>query len=281
MFSLASIATISACIFLFCLFFALTANVRHGAKEAQETVGITVFFDPSLSEEEIIGLGEEIGTWPQVREIRYTSAQEAWDTFKSVYFEGMEELAEGFADDNPLADSSSYEIFLKEIEDQSLIVGQLQSLEGIRRVRYSAALAAGFTDAGRMLGLLSALIIVVLLAVSVFLISNTISVAAAFRKRENEIMRYIGATNFMIRGPFVVEGFLLGLAGAVIPLAGICVLYRKGIRYLTENYQMVTGLMEPLPLELLIPSMSFWALVLGVGVGVVVSFFTIQRHLRV
>lgn len=281
MFSLASIATISACIFLFCLFFALTANVRHGAKEAQETVGITVFFDPSLSEEEIIGLGEEIGTWPQVREIRYTSAQEAWDTFKSVYFEGMEELAEGFADDNPLADSSSYEIFLKEIEDQSLIVGQLQSLKGIRRVRYSAALAAGFTDAGRMLGLLSALIIVVLLAVSVFLISNTISVAAAFRKRENEIMRYIGATNFMIRGPFVVEGFLLGLAGAVIPLAGICVLYRKGIRYLTENYQMVTGLMEPLPLELLIPSMSFWALVLGVGVGVVVSFFTIQRHLRV
>ena len=281
MFSLASIATISACIFLFCLFFALTANVRHGAKEAQETVGITVFFDPSLSEEEIIGLGEEIGTWPQVREIRYTSAQEAWDTFKSVYFEGMEELAEGFANDNPLADSSSYEIFLKEIEDQSLIVGQLQSLEGIRRVRYSAALAAGFTDAGRMLGLLSALIIVVLLAVSVFLISNTISVAAAFRKRENEIMRYIGATNFMIRGPFVVEGFLLGLAGAVIPLAGICVLYRKGIRYLTENYQMVTGLMEPLPLELLIPSMSFWALVLGVGVGVVVSFFTIQRHLRV
>ena len=281
LFSLASIATISACIFLFCLFFALTANVRHGAKEAQETVGITVFFDSSLPQEEIRRLGEELGTWPQVRELRFISAAEAWDTFKKVYFEGMEELAEGFEDDNPLADSSSYEIFLNNIEDQDMVVERLQSMEGIRKVRYSEALAAGFTDAGRILGLLSAMIIIVLLLVSVFLISNTISVAAAFRRRENEIMRYIGAANLMIRGPFVVEGFLLGVVGALIPLAGICVLYQRGISYLTENYGMVTGMVEPLPLELLFPAMSFWAMALGAGVGVVVSFVTIHRHLRV
>ena len=75
----------------------------------------------------------------------------------------------------------------------------------MRRVRYSSTLAAGFTSVGKMIGLISALIIGVLLAVAVFLISNTISVAAAFRRRENEIMRYIGATNFMIRAPFLVE----------------------------------------------------------------------------
>ena len=113
LFSLASIATISACIFLFCLFFALAANVAHGAKIAQETVGISVFFNDGMSEEEILAAGEEIKSWSEVREADYTSAQEAWDTFKSQYFEGSEELAEGFENDNPLADSASFEVFLK------------------------------------------------------------------------------------------------------------------------------------------------------------------------
>ena len=215
LFSLASIATISACIFLFCLFFALVANINYGTRMAENTVGISVFFDESLSQEEIETIGQEIGTWREVREMRFTSAEEAWDTFKEVYFEGEEELAAGFEEDNPLAGSASYEIFLHDIGDQEEIAGRLEAMEGVRRVRYSSSLVEGFTNAGRMIGLVSAMIIAILLAVAVFLISNTISVAAAFRRRENEIMRYIGATNFMIRAPFVVEGMLLGLLGAV------------------------------------------------------------------
>ena len=154
-------------------------------------------------------------------------------------------------------------------------------MDGVRRVRYSSTLAAGFTSVGKMIGLISALIIGVLLAVAVFLISNTISVAAAFRRRENEIMRYIGATNFMIRAPFLVEGLLLGLLGALVPLGGIWVLYEKGMLYLEENYSMITGLVEPLALGTIFPYMTGGALMLGVGIGLLVSFVTIQRHLRV
>ena len=149
----------------------------------------------------------------------------------------MEELAEGFEADNPLANSSSYEIYLKDISNQDMIVKRLEGMEGVRKVRYSSALVAGFTSAGKMIGALSAVIIGVLLAVAIFLISNTISVAAAFRRRENEIMRYIGATNFMIRAPFIVEGLLLGLFGAVIPLAGMTILYKRGLVYLNTNYR--------------------------------------------
>ena len=86
MFSLASIATISACIFLFCLFFALVANINYGTRMAENTVGISVFFDESLSQEEIETIGQEIGTWREVREMRFTSAEEAWDTFKAVSY---------------------------------------------------------------------------------------------------------------------------------------------------------------------------------------------------
>ncbi|MGN0371791.1 MAG: permease-like cell division protein FtsX [Enterocloster sp.] len=279
-FSLASIATISACIFLFCLFFAIVANVKHGAEVAETTVGITVFFDESMTEEHIRAVGSQISGWSEVREADFISAEEAWENFKSEYFEGMEELAEGFEEDNPLAGSASYEIFLKDIADQQKIVKRLQGMEGVRRVRYSSALAAGFTSLGKMIGALSALIIGVLLAVAVFLISNTISVAAAFRRRENEIMRYIGATNAMIRAPFVVEGVLLGFWGAVVPLAGIYVLYQKGIEYINEEYGIITGMIKPLDLWKLFPSMAAVAMALGVGIGFVVSLVTIQRHLR-
>ena len=257
------------------------SSAIYGARAAEETVGISVFFDEGMDEEQIRSIGSQIQSWSEVREARYISAEEAWESFKSEYFEGMEELAEGFEADNPLANSSSYEIYLKDISDQDMIVKRLEGMEGVRKVRYSSALVAGFTSAGKMIGALSAVIIGVLLAVAIFLISNTISVAAAFRRRENEIMRYIGATNFMIRAPFIVEGLLLGLFGAVIPLAGMTILYKRGLVYLNTNYQMITGLFELLPLKQIFPVMAGAAMALGVGIGAIVSFLTIQRHLRV
>ena len=201
LFSLASMATISACIFLFCLFFAIVANVQNVTQVAQSTVGITVFFADDLPEERILSIGDEIRSWGEVREMEYVSAEEAWESFKSEYFKGVEDLAEGFADDNPLAGSASFTIFLNDIGDQDQVVSRLQLIDGVRKVNYSNSAVAGLSSTAKIVGLLSAVIIGVLLAVAVFLISNTISVAAAFRRQENEIMRLIGATNYMIRAP--------------------------------------------------------------------------------
>ena len=203
LFSLASMATISACIFLFCLFFAIAANVRNAALTAQNTLGITVFFDDGLDDESIAALGDQIASWGEVREMIFTSAQEAWESFKEVYFQGDEELAASFEEDNPLAGSASYTIYLNDIESQSRVVSRLNAMDGVRKVNSSDTAAMGLSTAGKIVGILSLVMIAVLLAVAVFLISNTISTAAAFRRRENEIMRLIGATNFMIRAPFV------------------------------------------------------------------------------
>lgn len=281
LFSLASAATISACIFLFCLFFAIVANVRHVANMVETTVGITVLFDESLSEQDILAIGDQIKTWAEVKEVQYTSAEEAWESFKAEYFKGMEELAEGFEDDNPLAGSASYTIFLNHISDQDKVVSRLQLTQGVRQVNYSNSAEAGLSGAGRIVGLMSAVIIIVLLAVAVFLISNTISVTAAFRRQENEIMRLIGATNYMIRAPFVVEGVLLGLIGALIPLGGMYYLYQKAVIYINGHFQMITGVFTPLPLESIFPYMLGTAMTLGVGIGFLVSCVTIHKHLLV
>ena len=121
-FSLASVATISACIFLFCLFFSIIANIRYMVKHVESTVGITVLFDENLTEQDIQGLGEIIHQRPEIREMYYISAEDAWNSFKEEYFAGHEELAEGFAEDNPLAGSASYEIFLNDISQPDELV---------------------------------------------------------------------------------------------------------------------------------------------------------------
>ncbi len=280
-FSLASVATISACIFLFCLFFSIIANVQNMVDKVETTVGITVLFDEDLSEEEILAIGEVIAMQDEIREMYYVSAEEAWESFKSEYFAGHEELADGFAQDNPLAGSASYEIYLKDIAAQDELVAYLQGLEGVRKVNYSNSAVAGLTSFNKMASLLSMVVIGVLLAVSVFLINNTITMAAAFRKQESQIMRLIGATSFMIRAPFIVEGVIIGLFGAVIPLAAVYFLYSKSVLFLTERYQFLTGVFEFMTITELFPGMIAVALALGVGIGFFGSYCTIRKYLRV
>ncbi len=280
-FSLASVATISACIFLFCLFFSIIANVQNMVDRVEATVGITVLFDEGLSEAEIFAIGDVIAAQDEVQEMNYISAEAAWEAFKSEYFAGHEELAAGFAEDNPLAGSASYEIYLKDIAAQDALVAYLQGIEGVRKVNYSNSAVAGLTSFNKVASLLSVVVIGVLLAVSVFLINNTITVAAAFRKQESQIMRLIGATNFMIRAPFIVEGVVIGLFGAAIPLTAVYFLYTKSVVFLAERYQLLSDVFEFMSITELFPGMTAVALSLGVGIGFFGSYFTIRKYLRV
>jgi len=263
------------------MFFSIMTNVQHLVRNVESTVGITVFFDEELSEEQIHAIGAEIGSRSEVKEMEFISEEEAWETFSKDYFEGIEELAEGFADDNPLVGAASYQIFLTDIALQDEFVAYLQGVDGIRRINYSNSAADGLMNFNAIVGLLSVVIIGVLLAVSIFLISNTINVAAAFRKSENQIMRYIGATNYMIRAPFVVEGVVIGLLGAIIPLVCMFYLYRHAIGYVEDKFKLLSGIFQFLPMEQIFPYMAGIAMLLGLGIGFFASFFTIRKHLKV
>ena len=123
------------CMYFFCFacFFSIIANIRYMVKHVESTVGITVLFDENLTEQDIQGLGEIIHQRPEIREMYYISAEDAWNSFKEEYFAGHEELAEGFAEDNPLAGSASYEIFLNDISQQDELVAYLQGLDAYAR----------------------------------------------------------------------------------------------------------------------------------------------------
>ena len=286
--SLASTATVSACIFLFCLFLGLVANITEIAMEAETNVGITVFFTEDAGEADKEQLRKDIENFGGVKEIRYISADEAWDSFKEDYFgDKAEELSAAFSDDNPLSQSDSFEIFMESLDDQPLMAEFLTGKDIVREVNYANSLVDTLKKMNRGIYILSAVIIGVLFAVSVFLISNTISVAAAFRKRENQIMRLIGAKGFMIRAPFVVEGLLIGTIGAAVPLWIVKVIYEKAAAYLTKQVSgfaagsAIKDVIQLIPLENIFPQMAMAGLILGIGMGFIVSEITIQRHLRV
>ena len=141
MFSLASIATMAALIFLFGLFYAIVANFNHIVKSAEEGVAITVFFNEDATQDEINQIGADLKKRDDVLEVKYVSAEEAWESFQEEYFGDNKELAEGFKDDNPLAKSANYEVYLKNVESQDELVSYAENLPQVRKVRKSDAVA--------------------------------------------------------------------------------------------------------------------------------------------
>ena len=221
MFSLASIATMTACIFLFGLFYTIVTNFQSMVKDAESGVAVTVFFDEGISQDKIDEIGDLIRARAEVSNLEFVSADDAWDSFKQTYFEGNEAAAESFAGDNPLANDASYSIYMNDISMQQTLVTYLQSVDGIREVKQSAVVANTLTDFNKLIGYVSAGIIIILLGVAVFLISNTITVGISVRREEIGIMKLIGATDYFVRAPFVVEGIVMRLPIKPMPTPSI------------------------------------------------------------
>ena len=281
MFSVASIATMTACIFLFGLFYIIVTNFQSMVKEAESGIAITVLFDEGISQEQIDEIGRLVDARVEVSRYEFISAEEAWETCKQGYFKGHEEVAEVFADDNPLVNSASYAIYMNDISMQDALVTYLEGVEGVRQVNKSAEIANTLTDFNKLIGYVSAGIIIILLGVAVFLISNTITVGISVRREEIGIMKLIGATDYFVRAPFVVEGIVIGLIGAAIPLGILYILYGKIIVYIGDKFSFISKMMNFLQAEEVFRTLVPVALILGVGIGFIGSHITIRKHLKV
>ena len=190
-------------------------------------------------------------------------------------------MAEGFADDNPLVISSHYEVYMNDISMQESLVTYLESLDGVKEVKSSDVAANTLTDFNRLIGYVSAGIILILLCVAVFLISNTVTIGIAVRREEIAIMKLIGATDYFVRAPFIVEGILIGIIGSALPLTVLFFMYRKIIFYVGEKFRWLSGMLEFLPVDKVFSTLVPVALILGVGIGFLGSRLTIRKHLKV
>ncbi|MCB6546117.1 permease-like cell division protein FtsX [Blautia glucerasea] len=280
MFSLASIITMAACIFLVGVFYSLVTNVDNIAHKVEQEVPITVFFDEGTTDEQMQEVGNLIQARQEVERVEFESGDQAWQNFKDKYFQGSD-AADGFKDDNPLVNSSNYQVYLNQIEKQTELVNYIQGLDHVREVNQSEQAANTLGSFNKLVSYASIIIIAILLLISIFLISNTVSVGISVRKEEIGIMKYIGATDAFVRAPFVLEGMVLGVIGAAIPLVALYFLYNTAVEFILTKFNVLTGVVDFIPVWQIYQVLLPIGLLLGIGIGFIGSIWTTRKHLRV
>ena len=281
LFSLASIGTIVSCLFLFGIIYAVVVNFQSGMQELESTVTISVFFDEGTSDDTIELIGEQIRTVDYVDTMDFISADEAWEKFANQNYDDPQAAKEAFGDDNPLQNAASYEITLKDVKRQPEFVAFAQSIAGVRKVKCSDVTADSISTLSSLVGYASVGIVVILMLVSVFLISNTITIGITVRKEEIGIMKLIGATNVFVRAPFIIEGIIIGAVGSAIPLVLLYYMYEKILTYVAGRFKVVTTLFAFVSQAELFATLVPVGLILGIGVGLVGSILTTRKHIKV
>ena len=170
---------------------------------------------------------------------------------------------------------------MNDITKQSELVSYIEGLDHVRKVNQSEEAAKTLGNINKLVSYVSIAIIALLLIISVFLISNTVSVGIAVRKEEIGIMKYIGATDAFVRAPFLLEGIVLGIIGAAIPLTGLYFGYNAAISYILTKFNVLTGVVDFIPVWQIYQTLLPISLGLGIGIGLIGSFFTTRKHLRV
>lgn len=215
---------------------------------------------------------------PEVKDVYYVSPEEAWESFSKDYF--GDEYAAGFTE-NPLQYSDNFQIYMNDVSMQNALVTYVKLLNNVRKVNQSAITANMLSGMNSLVSYVTIAIIALLLFVSIFLISNTVMIGISVRKEEISIMKYIGATDFFVRAPFVVEGMMIGLIGSLIPLAIIYELYNQVILYVSERFSMLDSLLHFLDIKEVFSILAPVSMGIGVGIGLLGSIVTVRRHLRV
>ncbi|MGN0165704.1 MAG: permease-like cell division protein FtsX [Lachnospiraceae bacterium] len=278
LFSIASVATMAACIFLFGILYFILVNVQFMMEEAESNVGITVFFDEGIEGEKIVTIGEEIQKIDGVTSITYMSPEETWTYYKEEYLN--DELASTFGDDNPLENSMSYTVLFEDVSLQPGAVKEIMQISGVRKVNDSNDIVSSLVKINRALSIGTFFIVTLLLAIAAFLISTTVTMGVSVRKREISIMHLIGASDFFIRGPFLVEGVLIGLLGVCIPLSILYAVYYKVIAILVNKFSGLFFSMNFVEIGDVFKVVTPVSLLMGVGIGLIGSSLTLSRQLK-
>ena len=282
LFSLASVGTITACLFMFGIFYCIVANFQYMLREAESNVGVTVFFDEGVSESQMLDIQKLLDARDEVSSTNYISPEEAWEIMKEQYFpDGDSGILSGLDEDNPLADSASVQVYLKDTSRQTELVSYIESLDGVREVRASDIVADSFTNFSRLIGYISLGVILILVFVAIFLISNTVMIGITVRKDEIAIMKYIGATDLFVRGPFIIEGMTIGLIGSAIPVILLRVLYPRVVEFVLGHFSILSRLLTFLDVNSIFNVLIPVSLGIGLGIGFIGSYLTLRKHVRV
>ncbi len=275
--SLASIGVLVACMLIMGVAFALTENINEYLGILQEQNVVMVYFDEELEDTEAKALSAKIGKMDNISDSIYKPRDPALnDLLDSMDLtEDQQELFNSYLEgDNPLPNGA--EVHLKDLEKFDKTVKALEKTDGVSVVRHQRAVAEQIVNIKNIVNIASASVMLLLLVIATVIICNTIRITMYSRKLEISIMKAVGATDPFIRAPFMVEGIIIGLFAAIFSTALLYTIYTIAGSGLAESM----GGIELIPFrELALKLFGIFALI-GVGIGLIGSRFTIAKYLR-
>ena len=279
--SLASISAITAALFVLGLVLAVVMNLNNIVVSLESKVEITIFVKKGTQYSELHSIEQQIKRWNGISEWEFISKAKALETWRREWGD-KGYLLDGYnAENNPLPDSFLIRVEKPEYVDD--IVLKAKSLKAAEKVQYSKDVVDSISSIASTTRLIGLIIVVLLIAMAMIIIHNTIRISVYSRRREINIMKYIGATDWYIRWPFLIEGLVLGLFGAFVSgglTAGVYTLLldRMGGRQIQNNFLSMLQLM---PLDDIIYQIIFLFLMVGGIVGISASMLSIRKHLKV
>ncbi|MDW7739170.1 MAG: permease-like cell division protein FtsX [Bacillota bacterium] len=256
------------------LFMLVNLNIGHITDTVKEQVEIVVYIDDRANQDVLSRLEQNLRSHRDIEEVRYVSSEEHLNRLQSQ----LGAMLEGYDTDldNPLL--ASYEIKTVVPENVVALAGEIELYEGVTSVFYGQDYVENLFAVTRVLQYVGLALMAGLSITAVFLISHTIKLTVMMRKKEIAIMKYVGATNWFIRWPFLLEGLMMGFVGAVLPLIALYYIYQYSVDWVVANNLFFLSL---LPVQMVIIELAKYLVPLGTGLGILGSTFSMGRFLRV
>ena len=275
--SIASISCIAITLVLVAVSVILSYNVNSFTSDIEKDVTIVAFLDKEVTREQINEIQTQISNLDNIASIEFESKQQLIDEMKEENADLENILNQYDEETNPLQDT--YLVKVENIEEIGKTAGEIEALEGVSIVKYGEGMVEDLVNVFDVVKNITYIVVIGLVLVTAFLISNTIKITIQTRKREIEIMRLVGASNAFIKLPFFFEGLLLGALGSIIPIIACC----YGYMYLYERFggQLFTPIIKLVNPDLIILNIILFVIVIGVVVGALGSYRAVRRYLKI
>lgn len=275
--SIASIVSIIAALVILGIFLVLAYNIQHITDEMENQLQLKVFLKEDATDEQKNNLEDVMDNNKEITSFTFEDKDKALDNMSNQLGQ-YENILKGLEENNPLPEA--YIVKINNAEDIQKINDQLSAVEGVDYINYGENYVDSLIKFNSFANLLSLGVLVILTGISLFIIYNTIKLTVFARSKEINIMKYVGATNWYIRFPFIIEGSLLGLVGAAFAVLVIRNSYYYLIGLTQGQSILMMGVSFASPQEI-IPTITGYFLIYGLFVGAVGSLFSIRKYLNV
>lgn len=274
---LASITSVAATLMILGIIFVLVVNINNFSQGAKEQFNvIAVYLDDQVKGEQIKKIETQIENFKGVKNVRFKSKNKALDEYKTSWGDNAY-LLEGL-ENNPLP--NTLEISLDKIEYSDIIVNQVNKFNGIEEIKYDKDAIGKLIHISNYIKNVGMILILILVGISTFIISNTIKLAMNSRKKEINIMKYVGATSWFIRWPFILEGTILGLIGALLSSGLMYYIYKYTFSIYNNSFFALIAAYLERP-EAIFSDIFVLFITIGCGIGALGSLTSIRKYLEV